>query len=101
MNSLKVKQTLIASLIASLSMSAGAEDRILQAEYESGLSIGKDIVYVGTIADTTSVTNPKNTNHFTLKFTGGTLKDLGTLAVDGGILFNGGGGHYRMLALSN
>lgn len=92
MSGLKVRQTLIASLIATLSMTVGAQEQILNSEYGSGLTVKPDDLYVGSSLDaTTSISNPNNTNHFTVILTGGTIKDLGTLNVDGGILFNQGG----------
>lgn len=92
MSGLKVRQTLIASLIATLSMTVGAQEQTLNSEYGSGLTVKADDLYVGSSLDaTTSISNPNNTNHFTVILTGGTIKDLGTLNVDGGILFNKGG----------
>ena len=92
MSGLKVRQTLIASLIATLSMTVGAQEQTLNSEYGSGLTVKPDDLYVGSSLDaTTSISNPNNTNHFTVILTGGTIKDLGTLNVDGGILFNQGG----------
>lgn len=92
MSGLKVRQTLIASLIATLSMTVGAQEQTLNSEYGSGLTVKADDLYVGSSLDaTTSISNPNNTNHFTVILTGGTMKDLGTLNVDGGILFNKGG----------
>lgn len=92
MSGLKVRQTLIASLIATLSMTVGAQEQTLNSEYGSGLTVKLDDLYVGSSLDaTTSISNPNNTNHFTVILTGGTIKDLGTLNVDGGILFNQGG----------
>ena len=92
MSGLKVRQTLIASLIATLSMTVGAQEQTLNSEYGSGLTVKPDDLYVGSSLDaTTSISNPNNTNHFTVILTGGTIKDLGTLNVDGGILFNKGG----------
>lgn len=92
MSGLKVRQTLIASLIATLSMTVGAQEQTLNSEYGSGLTVKPDDLYVGSLLDaTTSISNPNNTNHFTVILTGGTIKDLGTLNVDGGILFNQGG----------
>ena len=56
------------------------------------MTVKPDDLYVGSSLDaTTSISNPNNTNHFTVILTGGTIKDLGTLNVDGGILFNQGG----------
>lgn len=92
MSGLKVRQTLIASLIATLSMTVGAQEQTLNSEYGSGLTVKPDDLYVGSSLDaTTSISNPNNTNHFTVILTGGTIKNLGTLNVDGGILFNQGG----------
>ena len=93
MSGLKVRQTLIASLIATLSMTSGAQEQTLNSEYGSGLRVVADDIYVGSSLDaTTSISNPDNTDNFTLNFSqGGTIKDLGTLNVDGGILFNNGG----------
>ena len=92
MSGLKVRKTLIASLIATLSMTVGAQEQTLNSEYGSGLTVKADDLYVGSSLDaTTSISNPNNTNHFTVILTGGTMKDLGTLNVDGGILFNKGG----------
>lgn len=92
MSGLKVRQTLIASLIATLSMTVGAQEQTLNSEYGSGLTVKPDDLYVGSsLYATTSISNPNNTNHFTVILTGGTIKDLGTLNVDGGILFNQGG----------
>lgn len=92
MSGLKVRQTLIASLIATLSMTVGAQEQTLNSEYGSGLTVKPDDLYVGSSLDaTTSISNPNNTNDFTVILTGGTIKDLGTLNVDGGILFNQGG----------
>lgn len=92
MSGLKVRQTLIAFLIATLSMTVGAQEQTLNSEYGSGLTVKADDLYVGSSLDaTTSISNPNNTNHFTVILTGGTMKDLGTLNVDGGILFNKGG----------
>ena len=92
MSGLKVRQTLIASLIATLSMTVGAQEQTLNSEYGSGLTVKPDDLYVGSsLVATTSISNPNNTNHFTVILTGGTIKDLGTLNVDGGILFNQGG----------
>ena len=92
MSGLKVRQTLIASLIATLSMTVGAQEQTLNSEYGSGLTVKPDDLYVGSPLDaTTSISNPNNTNHFTVILTGGTIKNLGTLNVDGGILFNQGG----------
>lgn len=92
MSGLKVRQTLIASLIATLSMTVGAQEQTLNSEYGSGLTVKPDDLYVGSSLDaTTSISNPNNTNHFTVILTGGIIKDLGTLNVDGGILFNKGG----------
>ena len=45
MNSLKIRKTLIASLIATLSMSAVAEDRTLKLDYDTGLAVSSDVVY--------------------------------------------------------
>lgn len=92
MSGLKVRKTLIASLIATLSMTVGAQEQTLNSEYGSGLTVKADDLYVGSSLDaTTSISNPNNTNHFTVILTGGTMKDLGTLNVNGGILFNKGG----------
>lgn len=92
MSGLKVRQTLIASLIATLSMTVGAQEQTLNSEYGSGLTVKPDDLYVGSSLDaTTSISNPNNTNDFTVILTGGTIKNLGTLNVDGGILFNQGG----------
>lgn len=92
MSGLKVRQTLIASLIATLSMTVGAQEQTLNSEYGSGLTVKPDDLYVGSSLDaTTSISNPNNTNDFTMILTGGTIKNLGTLNVDGGILFNQGG----------
>ena len=93
MSGLKVRQTLIASLIATLSMTSGAQEQTLNSEYGSGLRVVADDIYVGSSLDaTTSISNPDNTDNFTLNFSqGGTIKNLGTLNVDGGILFNNGG----------
>ena len=90
MNSLNIRKTLIASLIATLSVSAVAEDRTLKSGYDSGLSVSTDVVYVGSSPDaTTSISNPENKDNFTVVLRGG-IKDLGTLNVAGGILLNGG-----------
>lgn len=92
MSGLKVRQTLIASLIATLSMTVGAQEQTLNSEYGSGLTVKPGDLYVGSSLDaTTSISNPNNKDHFTVTLTGGTIKNLGTLNVDGGILFNKGG----------
>lgn len=92
MSGLKVRQTLIASLIATLSMTVGAQEQTLNSEYGSGLTVKPDDLYVGSSLDaTTSISNPNNKDYFTVTLTGGTIKNLGTLNVDGGILFNKGG----------
>ena len=92
MSGLKVRQTLIASLIATLSMTVGAQEQTLNSEYGSGLTVKPDDLYVGSSLDaTTSISNPNNTNDFTVILTWGTIKNLGTLNVDGVILFNQGG----------
>lgn len=97
MSGLKVRQTLIASLIATLSMTVGAQEQTLNSEYGSGLTVKPDDLYVGSSLDaTTSISNPNNTNDFTVILTGGTITDLGTLNVDGGILFNQGGTLVRI-----
>lgn len=90
MNSLKIRKTLIASLIATLSMSAVAEDRTLKSEYDTGLAVSSDVVYIGSSTDaTTSISNPNNEADFTVTIRG-SIKDLGTLNVKGGIVLNGG-----------
>lgn len=92
MSGLKVRQTLIASLIATLSMTVGAQEQTLNSEYGSGLTVKPGDLYVGSSLNaTTSISNPNNKDHFTVTLTGGTIKNLGTLNVDGGILFDKGG----------
>lgn len=74
-------------------MTSGAQGQTLNSEYGSGLRVVADDIYVGSSLDaTTSISNPDNTDNFTLNFSqGGTIKELGTLNVDGGILFHNGG----------